>query len=273
MKTFFFRLSSGLIYVILILGSLLIGPIAFGALFFVFLIIGLLELFDILKLSGNNPSRNTFLIIGQIVYVLNLLVIWNYFPVKFLILNIGLILIPFIIELFRKEKDPVQSLSLYLFGIFYLVMPLIVLNVLFYPDLESKIASYSLLIGFFILMWVNDTFAYLTGMLLGKHKFFERISPKKTWEGTIGGAVFTIVGAYVFSFFINDFTNFEWMGLGLVIVIFGTFGDLIESMIKRTYGIKDSGKIMPGHGGILDRLDSILIAAPFVLLYVVFILN
>lgn len=122
-------------------------------------------------------------------------------------------------------------------------------------------------------MWVNDTFAYLTGMLLGKHKFFERISPKKTWEGTIGGAVFTIVGAYVFSFFINDFTNFEWMGLGLVIVIFGTFGDLIESMIKRTYGIKDSGKIMPGHGGILDRLDSILIAAPFVLLYVVFILN
>lgn len=273
MKTFFFRLSSGLIYVILILGSILIGPIAFGLLFFILLIICLLELYDVMKISGNNPDRNTFLIIGQIVYVLNLLIIWNYFPIKFLVLNIGLILIPFIIELFRKAKDPVQNLGLYLFGIFYVVMPFIVLNALFYPDLEIKSASYIILLGLFILMWVNDTFAYLTGMRLGKHKFFERISPKKTWEGTIGGAVFTMVAAYVFSYFINDFTNLEWMGLGLVIVIFGTFGDLIESMIKRTYGIKDSGKIMPGHGGILDRLDSILIASPFVLLYVVFILN
>ena len=110
-------------------------------------------------------------------------------------------------------------------------------------------------------------------MLLGKHKFFKRISPKKTWEGTIGGAVFAIIGAYVISLFFTNFSIYEWIGLGLIIIFFGTFGDLVESMIKRTYSIKDSGNIMPGHGGILDRLDSILIASPFVLLYVVLILN
>ncbi len=273
MKTFLTRFLSGFIYVIIVIGSLFLSPIAFGAVMFVFVIIGLLEIYDILKISGQEPQRNTFLIIGQLIYLLNILIIWDYFPTKFLVINLGLILFPFIVELFRKVKNPVQNLGLYLIGTFYVVMPIFVLNVLFYPDLDLKLYTNSLLIGFFILIWVNDSFAYIIGMLIGKHKFFERISPKKTWEGTIGGAVFTIVGAFVFSLFFTNFTSLEWMGLGLVIVIFGTFGDLIESMIKRTYGIKDSGKIMPGHGGILDRLDSILIAAPFVLLYVVLILN
>lgn len=273
MKTFLTRFLSGFIYVILVLGSIILGPVAFGAVLFVFLTICLLELYDIIKISGNNPHRNTFLIVGQLIYLLNILVMWDYFPLKFLVINLVLILFPFLVELFKKSKDPVQNLGSYLVGIFYIVSPLVVLNLLFYPNMDLKSGSYSLLLGFFIFMWVNDSFAYITGMLIGKYKFFERISPKKTWEGTLGGVGFTILGAYVFGLFFTDFTNFEWMGLGLVIAIFGTFGDLIESLIKRTYGIKDSGKIMPGHGGLLDRLDSILIAAPFVLLYVVLILN
>ena len=273
MKTFLTRFLSGLIYVGLVIGSLLLGPVVFGSVLFILLIIGLLEIYEISKLSGHYPQRNTFLLVGLLVYLLNVLVIWEYLPVKYLVLNLGLILLPFIVELFRKVKDPVQNLGFYLIGIFYLVIPIVVLNVLFFPDLDLKSPSNILLLGFFILIWINDTFAYLMGMLLGKHKFFERISPKKTWEGTIGGAVFAILGAYALSLFFTDFTIYEWIGLGLIIIIFGTFGDLIESMIKRTYGIKDSGNIMPGHGGILDRLDSILIASPFVLLYVVLILN
>lgn len=249
------------------------GPIAFGAVLFAFLLIGLLEIFEISKIAGCSLKRTLFLITGLLIYITSILVIWEYLPVKYFLIISGIILLPFIFELFNKVKDPIQNLGFYLFSIIYLITPFILLNVLFFPDLDFKSPANYLLIGFFILIWVNDTFAYLSGMVLGKHKFFERISPKKTWEGTIGGAFFTIIGAYIFSLFIPNLTNLEWVGLGLVIVIFGTFGDLIESMIKRTYGIKDSGQIMPGHGGILDRLDSVLIAAPFVLLYVVLILN
>jgi len=272
-KTFLIRVLSGFIYVALILGSLFLGPVFFGFVILVFLVIGLLEVYEISKIPGCSLQRGTLLVIGLLVYSLSVLVIWNYFPAVFLVFNLGIILIPFILELFNKVKDPFQNLGFYLIAIFYLVIPMVVLNVLFFPGLNLQFPSNILLVGFFLLIWVNDTFAYLSGMLLGKHKFFERISPNKTWEGTLGGAVFTIIGAYILSLIFHEFTEIEWMGLGLVIVIFGTFGDLVESMLKRTYGIKDSGKIMPGHGGILDRLDSILIAAPFVLLYVVLMLN
>ncbi len=248
------------------------GPIPFGSVLFAFLILGLLEIYEISKTGDYSLNRTVYIITGMLIYFFSVLVLWQYLPIKFLLLNVGIILLPFTFELFNKIKDPIQNLGFYLFSIIYLVIPIILLNVLFFPDLDLKSPTNHLLIGFFILIWVNDTFAYLTGMVLGRHKFFERISPKKTWEGTIGGAVFTIIGAYIFSLFIADITNLEWIGLGLVIVIFGTFGDLIESMIKRTYGIKDSGQVMPGHGGILDRLDSVLIATPFVLLYVVLIL-
>jgi len=272
-KTFFIRLFSGFIYVALIIGSLFIGPIVFGSVLLVILVIGLLEMFDISKIAGYSLQKNIFLITGLLIYLLNVLVIWEYLPVKYFLLNMGVIMFPFILELFRKVKNPIQNFGFYLFSIIYLVIPIIILNVFFFPNLDLNTPTNHLLLGFFLLMWVNDTFAYLSGMVLGRHKFFERISPKKTWEGTIGGAVFTIIGAYILSHFITGFTIYEWMGLGLIIVIFGTFGDLIESMFKRTFGIKDSGKIMPGHGGILDRLDSILIAAPFVLIYIVLILN
>lgn len=133
--------------------------------------------------------------------------------------------------------------------------------------------SISLLLGFFIVIWTNDTFAYLSGMFIGRHKFFERISPKKTWEGTAGGLVFGLAAGYILSLFFDDFSLSEWLGYALTIIIFGTFGDLFESLIKRTLGLKDSGNIMPGHGGILDRFDSILLAAPFAFIYIVFVLN
>ena len=131
----------------------------------------------------------------------------------------------------------------------------------------------SLLVGFFIVIWGNDTFAYLSGMAFGKHKLLERVSPKKTWEGTFGGALFSFIAVIVLSLFFKELNAFEWIGFALTIIIFGTFGDLFESLIKRTLGLKDSGNIMPGHGGILDRFDSILMAAPFAYIYIVFVLN
>ncbi len=130
-----------------------------------------------------------------------------------------------------------------------------------------------LVLAFFVIIWVDDTFAYLSGMLLGKHKLFKSISPNKTWQGTIGGAIFSLVAAWIFSIFSPWLDVTTWLAFASVLIIFGTFGDLVESMFKRRLGIKDSGDIMPGHGGILDRLDSVLIAAPFIFVFIILVIK
>jgi phosphatidate cytidylyltransferase len=121
----------------------------------------------------------------------------------------------------------------------------------------------------FVFLWVNDTGAYCVGSLLGRHKLFPRISPGKSWEGSIGGAVFVLAAAWAVSYFLDDMmlNLYEWLGLGLVVVVFGTWGDLVESLFKRTLGVKDSGSILPGHGGMLDRFDSSLLAIPAAVIY------
>ena len=119
----------------------------------------------------------------------------------------------------------------------------------------------------YIFIWINDTGAYLSGVTLGKHKLFPRISPKKSWEGSIGGALLTVASAFAVAHFFNFMNIWQWIGMALVVVVFGTFGDLTESMMKRHLGIKDSGHILPGHGGILDRLDSMLLSIPAVVIY------
>ena len=147
-------------------------------------------------------------------------------------------------ELYLKQQDPIQDWA---YTIFNPILPLSV----------------------FVFLWVNDSGAYCVGSLIGKHKIFPRISPAKSWEGSIGGAVFVLAAAYAISYFIdqNMLSMPEWLGLGLVVVVFGTWGDLVESLFKRTLGIKDSGDILPGHGGMLDRFDSSLLAIPAAVIY------
>ena len=130
-----------------------------------------------------------------------------------------------------------------------------------------------MLLAVFVTIWVNDTGAYLVGVTLGKHRLFERISPKKSWEGFIGGALFALLSGYIFSLFIPEINLLNWMIFSELIVIFGTFGDLTESLIKRTLEVKDSGNIIPGHGGLLDRFDSMLLAAPVIYLFLNVIFN
>jgi phosphatidate cytidylyltransferase len=124
-----------------------------------------------------------------------------------------------------------------------------------------------ILLALFITIWVNDTGAYLVGITLGKHRLFERISPKKSWEGFFGGAIFALISGYVFSLLITEINLIEWLIFSEIVVVFGTFGDLIESLIKRTVHVKDSGNLIPGHGGLLDRFDSLLLAAPAIFIY------
>jgi len=174
-------------------------------------------------------------------------------------------------ELYGKQEDPINNWAYTMLSQMYIALPLSLINVLaFTATAEGEVRFNTLLpLSVFVFLWVNDTGAYCVGSLLGRHKLFPRISPKKSWEGSIGGAVFVLASAYAISYYLDGvmLTNWQWLGLGLVVVIFGTWGDLVESLFKRTLGIKDSGNILPGHGGMLDRFDSSLLAIPAAVVY------
>ena len=186
----------------------------------------------------------------------------------------------FISELYLKQKNPIQDWAYTMLSQLYIALPFSMINVLsFQADpLTGQIAYHWLLpMSVFIFLWANDTGAYCAGSLFGRHKLFPRVSPGKTWEGSIGGAVIVLIIAAVISYFAGSdaslstlnaqFSTLKWLGLGLVVVFFGTWGDLVESLFKRTLGIKDSGNILPGHGGMLDRFDSSLMAIPAAVIY------
>ncbi len=175
-------------------------------------------------------------------------------------------------ELYLKQKDPIQDWAYTMLAQMYIALPFSLINVLaFNATSEGYVAFNTLLpLSIFIFLWVNDSGAYCVGSLLGRHKLFPRISPGKSWEGSIGGAVFVLAAAYAISYFLDTDQMLAmpvWLGLGLVVVVFGTWGDLVESLFKRTLGIKDSGNILPGHGGMLDRFDSSLLAIPAAVIY------
>jgi phosphatidate cytidylyltransferase len=166
------------------------------------------------------------------------------------------------LELFSTSKTPFANVGSYLIGAFYISLPFVLLQ---HIAKSYSLHDYSPLrvFGLLLLIWTNDTMAYFIGSQLGRRKLFERISPKKTWEGTIGGGILTVLVAWGLSFIIKDFTQTQWLVLGAVAAIFGTLGDLVESMLKRSIGVKDSGNLLPGHGGLLDRFDAFIFALPF----------
>ena len=182
----------------------------------------------------------------------------------------------FVSELYTKNKNAVHDLSYTMLGQIYVALPLSMINVLaFRTATDGNIHFYYLLpLSVFIFLWTSDTGAYCVGSLFGKHKLFPRISPAKSWEGSIGGGTLVLVAAFLVSILDQSYGNLsglntlQWLGLGLVVTIFGTWGDLVESLIKRTLGIKDSGTILPGHGGMLDRFDSSLLAIPASAVYI-----
>ena len=189
----------------------------------------------------------------------------------------------FICELYLKQVNPINNWAYTMLSQMYIALPFSMINVLAFQGGTDGIIRYCsiLPLSVFIFLWVNDTGAYCVGSLLGKHKLFPRISPGKSWEGSIGGAVFVIIAACIISWFDQQGADptqsslnppvlslIQWIGLGLVVVVFGTWGDLVESLFKRTINIKDSGNILPGHGGMLDRFDSSLMAFPAAVVYI-----
>lgn len=180
----------------------------------------------------------------------------------------------FISELYTKTENPINNWAYTMLGQMYIALPFSTINVLAFNAAPDGTVTYNWLVPLcvFIFLWANDTGAYCSGSLLGKHKLFPRISPGKSWEGSVGGAVVVLAAAWAAGTWLDQPDNAlltiqQWMGLGIVVVVFGTWGDLVESLFKRTLGIKDSGSILPGHGGMLDRFDSSLMAMPAAVLY------
>ena len=271
------RTITGLSMVFLLLFSLWFNHWLFAGTFLLITILGLWEFYSLFAATKIQPQKIYGTVCGCILYLLLFLSnhkifdlpsrTWYYLPV---FAALVMFFLSVIIEIYRKKSRPFENIAITTTGLLYVALPLALLNQLYLPDSAYFFGFPAYLLGYFIITWVYDTGAYLYGKPFGKHKFFERISPKKTWEGTIAGTVVAGLTAFCLSLLVPGIPLTDWLMLALLVVIFGTFGDLSESLFKRSLNIKDSGNILPGHGGILDRFDTVFISAPFVFLYFVF---
>jgi phosphatidate cytidylyltransferase len=267
-NSFVKRTITGVIFVILIIGSVILSHWAFATLFLVVSLGGLFEFFKIAKALGSNLNKSLLILIATLVYSLISLTVFGFFNPSILIY--GLLVFPVIMgtELFRKTSTPLANIAYSIAGLLWIVVPLALLNGFFNLNEGPAWHHSGALLGFFLILWIYDSGAYIFGSLFGRRRMLERISPKKSWEGFVGGVLLGVLTAFMISASFIEFSLSRWMIIALMIIIFGTLGDLTESMLKRSAGIKDSGSILPGHGGILDRFDAVFIAAPVIFILI-----
>lgn len=274
------RSISGAIYIILLIASILYSTESFFILFGVFMLIAVFEFCNLVQINKIIPLILAAAVYGYSSYMLfNKIYIDN---LDLILLGLTLIIsIKCMVFLFNNKKDYVDSVSKYIYLMGYIILPFVIITKITALGEFNSHSSYTLktyspkiILGVFILIWTNDTFAYIVGKSIGRHKLYERISPKKTIEGFLGGVIFAIAAGFLISkYYIRPSANhlkysiIIWTVTAFIVSVFGTVGDLIESKFKRVAGVKDSGKIMPGHGGILDRLDSVIFVAPFIYLF------
>ena len=275
-NNFIQRAITGIIFVGVLIGCILGGPISFTLLFALITALTIHE-FGVIISKQPDVEINKPICMLAGVFLLFGFAYLGVMPgqTEILIPYLFLIIYLLVSELYLKKKNPLNNWAYAMMSQIYIALSFAMLNVLAYHSIgnEGELSNYQvqynpiLPLSIFIFTWINDTGAYCTGMLFGKHRLFERISPKKSWEGSIGGGVFSIIAAIVMAHYFPFMPISIWIGLALTVVIFGTLGDLTESLLKRTIGIKDSGNILPGHGGMLDRFDSTLMAVPAAVVY------
>ena len=266
MNNFVKRIISGFLFVALLTVCIFVSRWAYFALFIVINIIALLEFAEMVRVLNIKINKPMFLLCGSALFVAGFLAL-EYDYTKGYWWFAALTMLLSIWELYRKKQHAFQNLAFAYYGLVYISATFVMLTYL--PFVSTGDWKPGVIFYPFILVWINDTFAYLFGSQFGKHKLFPRISPKKSWEGAIGGGVCTIVAGIFLAYPLTGFDRIEGLILSFIIVVFGIFGDLIESMFKRNIEIKDSGKIIPGHGGLLDRIDSVIFAIPAIFIYMV----
>lgn len=290
LRSFLLRTATALVLVAVMLAAILWGPYSFAA-FFLILTTGILwEYYHLVNgLAEINIYRPLHCFGGALIFFCAFCVSSHLTDKWILQLYVIYLMAMFISRLYSKQKNPMRELAYILMGQIYIAYPIAMLSALAFHTLAFPLGEvlkdYSPLfvLSLFFFIWINDTGAYLTGMTFGKRRLFPRISPKKSWEGFWGGLAFAMLLGWglsyetVWNFLginLHDglrLTTVEWILMGLIVSVASTFGDLIESLVKRAVGVKDSGNILPGHGGLWDRFDSLIMAAPAMLGYLVFV--
>jgi phosphatidate cytidylyltransferase len=262
------RLIFGFSGFFLLMGGMLYNAWTYGFVFLVVCVMCLWEFYDLLLQSGKRPLKYYGMAMGVALYCLTFLVEVGAISPLFFFGLYPAFAGTFILKLYDKNENlPFENIALTLLGVVYVAMPFAAMHIAVF---SQGAYSYQVIMGMFFLIWINDITAYFVGQKYGKHKLFERISPKKSWEGTAAGLANSILMVGLLSVYLPDLLWWQWAVVGLLVVVVGTQGDLIESMLKRSLQVKDSAQNLPGHGGFLDRFDNLLLIAPFagIFLYV-----
>ena len=262
MRNFYLRTLTGIAIVTIIVSAVIFGVYSF---LFLCLIINFFALLEFYHLFQIKSYRKVFAIIVSMALLLSTCLFRsNYFDFSIILVNLPLISFIFISELYLKSDNPFSNLAFSFLGMIYITLPFILLfNCAFFKDVYHP----EIILGYFFLLWANDTAAYVCGSLFGKYPLSSRVSPNKTWEGSAGGAILVMIFVFINYTFFHAIPLSGWIIIGVIVIVMGTLGDLVKSLMKRSLNVKDSGKILPGHGGILDRFDSLIGSVPFVYLY------
>lgn len=274
-NNFIKRAITGVLFVAILVGCILSNPLSFGILFTIISALTIYEFGQLVNMRAEGVNINKMITMLGGAYLFHAIMGFctneGQEGSKIFIPYVLLLLYMMISELYLKKENPILNWAYSMLSQLYIGLPFAMLNILaFNYDPTYSSVSYNpiLPLSIFIFLWLNDTGAYCIGSLIGKHRLFERISPKKSWEGSIGGGVVAIGVSFVLAHYFPFMSMWEWAGLALVVVVFGTWGDLTESLFKRQLHVKDSGTILPGHGGMLDRFDSALMAIPAAVAYI-----
>lgn len=260
------RIITGLLGAAGVIAGVCIGPWTYFLVFLVICLFTLLEFYKLIGLDGMVPVKAFGTFCGIAIFSLSFLIESNQLSHHYYYLFFPLVSCVYMIKLYKKtERKPFTNIAFTFLGIFYVSVPFALLNI---TAFDNGTYYYEIVFGLLFILWASDTGAYFAGTFFGKRKLFERISPKKSWEGFFGGAFLALVFAWGLAQFFDTFTLVQWIVIALIIIIGGTFGDLIESLLKRSIEIKDSGTALPGHGGFLDRFDGLLISMPFIVAFV-----
>ncbi len=276
MTNFIKRAVTAIIFAMVFIGGVYFHKFSFLALFSILTLFCLWEFLLLLEKHGEDHLKRPPFVkyigtaLGGIVFIVGTMIAWGILPGFVTYIIIPVLLLFFLLELYQENPNPFTNISFNILSVIYIVIPFLLLSII---SFKSGKYDSELVLGILFLIWTNDTMAYIIGSQIGKHKLHKRISPNKTWEGTIGGTLCCIVVAWIISGFFAQLTIENWLIIGLIVAIFGTYGDLIESMLKRSFDVKDSGSKLPGHGGVLDRFDGLLFAVPFIYIYLFIIVR
>jgi len=258
------RIIVGLLGASALIFGVLINEWTYFVLFFCITLFSCIEFHGLINTAGLKSNKVVGVALGMIFFTGSFLVSNNSIGNSFYLIYPSLVFLLFFIELFQVNEKPFERTAMSLLGVVYTALPYALLNQLVF---KFGAYDYRIVVGIFLLLWANDTGGYFGGKYLGKHKLFERISPKKTWEGSFAGGILSLSVAVGLFYWVGLFSLPFWLGLSAIIVLAGSLGDLVESQFKRSLNIKDSGSSIPGHGGFLDRFDGLIVSLPFMIVY------